>query len=83
VKIFKIYEVNDKVRVAATKRHSVAYRNAAGGTSTFPPGTVKECWVIKTWEDYETGRRYIGITADKQAIFFSEFNDIELVEDES
>ena len=68
-----ILEVGDRVTVKALEDYAICYNNQFGGTESFPKGTIKKCKIIKTWEDYEIGRRYIGVTIDEQKIYFGEF----------
>ena len=67
------YEVGDKVTVTSHKDYGLCTNNAQGGTESMPIETPVSCKIIKTWGDYEIGRRYIGLTPEKKAIYFGEF----------
>lgn len=69
----KIFEKGDKVTVGAEDSFGICYTNPHGGTSCFPIGTLKQCEIIRTWHDYETGQRYVGRTSDGQEIYFGQF----------
>jgi len=66
-------EVGDKVTVISHTEYGLCTNNHVGGTEPMPMETPICCKIIKAWGDYEIGRRYIGLTKKKNAIYFGEF----------
>jgi hypothetical protein len=69
----QIFEEGDRVQVTSTGSYGINYRNKQTGTESFPEGTTLTCTIVRTWYDYETGRRYVGRTDEGQEIYFGEF----------
>lgn len=74
MKTIQIYEVGDQVEVTSHKEYGLCTNNKQGGTENMPIETPVKCKIIKTWGDYEIGRRYIGLTEKKKTIYFGEFD---------
>jgi len=68
-----VYEPGDKGVVVATREHGLCTDNVQGGTESVPVGKPFLAKVIKTWFDYEIGRRYVSETKDGRKLYFGDF----------
>jgi len=73
MKTYVEYEAGDKVVVEAVREHGLCTDNARGGTESVPVGRPFLAKVVRTWYDYETGRRYVAETEDGRKLYFGEF----------
>ena len=68
------FEVGDKVAVESTSGWGLCTSNSVGGTEKMPVGTKVVVEVLKAWDDYETGQRYVAKDADGKPVYFGEFD---------
>ena len=74
MRTMEIYEKGDVVVVEGTRKYGLCTNNSDGGTDTVPVGQAMRATVVKSWNDYETGRRYVAEAEDGKPLYFGEFD---------
>jgi len=68
------FGIGDQVRVTSHREYALCTQNASGGTISMKPDSPIRCKIIKEWNDYEIGQRYVGKMKGNKEVYFGEFN---------